>query len=238
MIDMLQTLTMPGHPETWTLAGRDPNMWRLLHDFELPADLVKDRPGDGAQGYPETVRLKVIGDEVVPFTDTLQWWWYFNLNPGLSPDNFEAIIDTWTPGADGSMKVRTGANYVTRERLDQPPPKLPLFFAFGGNVVHAIGEETLGGVVYLQVETLDITHLPPIVYHDVDRHLFHHLTIIKGDHVNPFKYNGGKTQPPYQPCYMALFSVPGVRVLVEKRRAVKLDSLYIPNPYEPAWSWA
>jgi hypothetical protein len=234
-VNMMQTLALPAFSETWTYAGRDENMYRLLHDFELPADLVKDRPGDGEQGYPETVRLTVLGDEVVPFTDDLQWWWYFNLNPGLAPGNFAAIIDTWTPGADGSMKVRTCANYVTMERLDLDPPKLPLFFAFGGNMVHAIGEETRNGVAFLEIEALEIGNLPPVVYHEIDRHLFHHLTIIKGTQVNPFHYNGGRAAPPYLPCYTAIVKAPGSRVLVEKRRAVKLESLLKPNPYIPVW---
>jgi hypothetical protein len=234
---LMQTLVMPAHPETWMLAGADPNMWRLLHDFELPADLVKDRPGDGEQGYPETVRLTVVGDEVVPFTEQLQLWWFYKLNPLLPDGNFEAIIDTWTPGDDGSMKMRTGANYITRQRLELGPPKLPTFFGFGGNMVHAIGEEKRNGVDFLVLDTLDIADLPDVVYHEAYREYFHHLTIIKGTQVNPFHYNGGRAEEPHRPCYTALVSAPGSRVLVEKRRAKKLESLLKPNPYAPEWKW-
>lgn len=235
-----QTLIMGNNPETWELRGSDPNKWRLLHDIELPAALRKERPSD-EQGWPETVKLIVVGGNgVTPLTEELQWW-IFRRNVGLPPESFEALLDTWNPGE--GMKIRDKRNYITGERLDADFPKLPLDLTFAGNIVHVVNEPIWeggngvpAGTPMLQLETLNTAALPEKIEYVGNEHLIHHLLTAKGTYVNPFIYNGGGRNGG-KPCFTGLMAEPNTTVYIERARAKKLDSLRIPSPYIPEFNW-
>ena len=237
---LMQTLVMPGNAITWCLAGADPNDWVLLHDFEMPVEFRKSRPD--TDGAPETFKLTVVGgNAVLPLTEAVQRWLYA-LNPGLPPEKFGHILDTWNPGA--GMKLRDKRNYIAGTNLNGDFAKLPLDITFGGAVVRVIDEFTwqggdgiAAGTAVLELAALNALNLPehPFEYAGNEPYV-HHLVTIKGSTVNPFIHNGGGRNGG-RPCFTGFMKMPGTRVIVERARARRLTSLLKPNPYAPVWYW-
>ena len=230
----------PGNPIQIYKKGKDPHIWVYKHDVDLDADLRKERPNSDEQGAPETVPLFILnGRETLPFEEVQQLWWMNKLNRNLPKELFPYIIDIWTSGGDGaSTKIRNGADHVNGLRLDLKDPNFQFTLDFGGNHFHVIGETEWpggsslpAGTDMLEIEALDFTNLPDVVDYS-QSHLYHHITIVKGGNVNPAN-NGRITKVS---CFKAVVKMPGSKLLVERRRAYKLETLTRPNQFIPTFA--
>lgn len=222
--------------------------YRVRQDDEMP---FYSRPAGTGTGWPMVFRME-------PYKGTkmyaaLQWFW-FRLNltadTGKNIQAWNAYTKSGVAFNNGSWGVNVCRNYITSERLGvlSPYPQMGRLIC-GGNVITGI-EMTLTkrqgallkGTKVLKVSTIDVRKpLPAGISYKTHPHLIHHATIIRPEReanglkrVNPFPQLYGRDGVP---IYYPVWSDGDVYYPLRQLEKLPLNSP-IPNPYNPAWSFA
>jgi len=161
-----------GSPPVSLPSTPDLSIYRQVkHDFEM-----KDVEGEKQRlQLPETV--KTYDDHFVSLTSAWQWYWFRLLihswtswqtwdEHDLNREQLAYMKSRWRSLTLGWRALTNHhgtdlyADYITSANLDMSPAAIETL-SFGGNVLHILGEETKGGVVYQKIEMLDGTRYPP-----------------------------------------------------------------------------
>jgi hypothetical protein len=227
----------------------DVNLYRILRDDERPPYLPRQIVLDNNQGYPATQptyeKLKVVT------TPEYQFFWrnaIFICAPTAyyrehANDVFRRVTNgglAWCNGEGSTNKDRPGnADFVNGTNLDREPIKQEMLCS-RGNVVNVLsGRESHNGEWWVEIECLNINHLPPVEEAVSKPWLIQAMTTITpeklfypdtGYRANPFQDFGGDRRFQYR-VPLPIMSKTGTCWLPEAQ-LVKVNG-QVPSPYNP-----
>ena len=239
-----QRLIMPDHPRTWEKLPSPPakNLWCIYADDQMPAKYQNSRPSE-AQGYPMTVSLFSDSGRVAIKMDPRFQKFFLSINPGLAPNAWGSLIDTYS---NLGNRVRDSRDYINNRNLSAPEPSFPFLLTFGMSVVNVIQENLtwmggfgipVGEIVH-EIEALSIDLFSTTLNYFGNEHLvvpqvLGLTKIINGrNQRNPYIQNGGRSgiptfTPRVKPALSRLYIVAGKTFKVSAPQ----------NNYNPDYSW-